>query len=66
MTRNLALATPDLTPAQREALVKDWFDVLWKASNPPGGPPPEESTFRELMLRMLKTVPQPEKAAEKK
>lgn len=61
MTRSLVQATPDLTPAQREAIVKEWFEIVWKQSNQSGGPTPDEKTFRELLIRLLKTVPPPEK-----
>jgi protein involved in polysaccharide export with SLBB domain len=54
MTRALTQATPDLTQPQREALVKEWFDLWWKSSVKPGGPVPDEATLRELFLKQLK------------
>jgi hypothetical protein len=53
MTRSLNTALPMLTPAQTEALIKDWFALWWKAANQPGGPVPDEATFRELLLKPL-------------
>jgi len=52
--RTLVAATPDLTPAQRESLMRDWFDLWWKSTQRPGGPVPDEATYRELMLKLLK------------
>jgi protein involved in polysaccharide export with SLBB domain len=66
MTRSFIQATPDLSPAQREALMKEWFDLWWKASNQPGGPAADESTFRKLILRQLEAPERPTAGAEKK
>ena len=59
MARSLAQATPDLNAGQREALLKDWFDLWWKAAGQPGGPAPDEKAFRELLLRLFKTPAPP-------
>jgi protein involved in polysaccharide export with SLBB domain len=59
VARNLVQATPDLTPAQREALLKEWFELVWKAAQQTDGPTLDESTLRERLLRHLKTPPQP-------
>jgi protein involved in polysaccharide export with SLBB domain len=60
MARALTTATPDLTPVQREALAKDWFELFWKATQKPGGPLPDEATYREMFLRLLKPAAHPE------
>ncbi len=41
MMRSLVAATPDLTPAQRETILKEWFEIYWKAAHQPGGPEPD-------------------------
>jgi len=51
---------------QRAALLKEWFEVVWRASNQPGGPTPDEATFRDMLLLQLKAVPRPAKPTEKK
>ena len=59
--RNLTLAAspatpgaiPALTPAQRDAILKDWLDLWWKAAGSPGGAVLDEKTFKEMLLRHL-------------
>jgi protein involved in polysaccharide export with SLBB domain len=46
-------AAPALTPAQREAVAKEWIDLWWKASSTPGGLALDEKTFREAMMRAI-------------
>jgi protein involved in polysaccharide export with SLBB domain len=58
-SRALAQATPELNQAQRERLVREWFDLFWKASQRPGGPAPDEKTYRELLLRTLRPPGEP-------
>lgn len=64
--RSLVAATPDLSAAQREALLDEWFKVWWQAANQPGGPTPDEKTYRELFLRLMKPAPAPATPPEKK
>lgn len=59
MTRSLVMATPDLRTAQRQALIKDWFDLWWKAASQPGSVP-DETAFRDLLLRLLKAPTPPD------
>ncbi len=66
MYRSLVAATPDLTPAQRETLLREWFELYWKATSQPGGPMPDSRTMQEMLLRQFKTQPKPEPASEKK
>jgi protein involved in polysaccharide export with SLBB domain len=67
MTRSFTQATPNLTPPQSEALLKEWFDLWWKAASKPGGPVPDEAAYRELLLKALQrpgsagTTEKPEK-----
>lgn len=56
MVRSLVTATPDLTPSQREALVRDSFDLFWQATRTPAGEV-DEKTLRELVLKQLRPVP---------
>ena len=55
-TRTIAVATPGLTPPEREALIREWFDLWWKSFRRDGGPVPDEATFRELLLKQLKAT----------
>ena len=54
MTRTFNQAAPNVTPAQSEALMKEWFDLWWETANAPGGPKPDEAAFRELLLKTLR------------
>lgn len=54
LSRSFTQATPDLTPSQRESALREWFDLWWKSTQKPGGPVPDEATFRELILKQLK------------
>jgi protein involved in polysaccharide export with SLBB domain len=54
MTRAFNQAAPNLTAAQTEAIMKEWFDLWWKAVHTPGGPKPDEAAFRELLLKSLR------------
>jgi hypothetical protein len=66
MTRTLAQATPDLTPAQREALAREWFALWWQSFQQPGGPVADEAAYRELLLKQLRNAKDQAKPAEKK
>lgn len=57
MTRAFKKAAPDLTPAESEALMKEWFGLWWQSASQTGGAPPDEATFRELLLKPLRTPP---------
>jgi hypothetical protein len=45
--------TPVFTPAERDAVVKEWVDFWWKAASRPDGAPLDQATFREALMRQL-------------
>ena len=42
-----------LSPAQREAIMKQWADFWWSRLSKPGGPTLDEKTFREGLIGPL-------------
>ena len=66
MTRSVVQATPDLTPAQRETMMKEWFEMFWKTAQQPGGPVPDQAVMRELFTKQLKAMPPANPPGEKK
>jgi polysaccharide biosynthesis/export protein len=64
MSNELARATPDLKPEEREKLVKDWVEIWWKSAQKPGGPVADEATFRELLLKAVRASSKPENSGK--
>jgi SLBB domain len=59
----LNLADPAvMTPAQRDAMVKEWVDFFWtvSASARDGGAMLDEKAFREALMKKLAPTPTPE------
>ena len=54
MRRVLDTAAPHLQPADRDALLKAWFEFWSKAASRPDGVMLDEKTFREALERALK------------
>ena len=55
----LPMADPALTPAQRDALVKQWFEFFWSISSKDGGAMLDEKAFREALMKKLTPSPEP-------
>lgn len=69
MSRALTSATPELSPTQREALVKDWFGLWWKSANNRPSAALDEAAYRELLLKLInpkKDAPEKPAGPEKK
>jgi polysaccharide export outer membrane protein len=66
MSRSVVQATLDLTPAQRETMMKEWFEIFWKSAQRPGGPVADQYALRELILKQLKAMPTANPPGEKK
>jgi hypothetical protein len=49
-----------LSPAQRDALLKNWSEFLWSISSKEGGAMLDERAFREAMMKKLSSTPIPE------
>jgi hypothetical protein len=48
-----------MTPAQRDALYKDWFEFFWSISSKEGGAMLDEKTFREALMKKLAPTAEP-------
>jgi protein involved in polysaccharide export with SLBB domain len=58
MPLNLADPIP-MTPAQRDALYKDWFEFFWSISSKEGGAMLDEKVFREALMKKLTPASEP-------
>jgi hypothetical protein len=56
MLRALSLAAPDLNPAQRQTIVKDWAAFWWKWASSPEGAHMDQKAFEEALTRHLDTL----------
>lgn len=56
MLRALSLAAPDLTPAQRQAIVKESAAFWWRWASNPEGARMDQKAFEEALTRHLDTL----------
>jgi protein involved in polysaccharide export with SLBB domain len=52
---------PTLTPAQRDAMIKDWVEFLWSISSKEGGAMLDEKAFKEALMKKLTPAPELQK-----
>jgi protein involved in polysaccharide export with SLBB domain len=57
LIQSLDERTPGLSRAEREAIVKDWVEMWWKAASRPEGATLDKKTFQDTLLRHLDSVP---------
>ena len=56
----LGVADPTLmSPAQRDAMLKEWYEFLWSVSSKEGGAMVDEKAFRDALLKKLTPTPEP-------
>ena len=46
-----------MPPAQRDAMVKEWYEFLWSISSQEGGAMLDEKAFREALMKKLSSTP---------
>ena len=49
-----------IPPAQRDAMIKEWYEFLWSISSQEGGAMLDEKAFREALMKKLSSTPIPE------
>ena len=58
--QNVPVADPPaMTPARRDALVKEWVELLWSISSREGGAMLDEKAFKEALMKKLTPAPEP-------
>ncbi len=50
-----------ITPARRDAMLREWVDFMWSISSQEGGAMLDEKAFRDALLEKFRTVAEPKK-----